>query len=86
MVVGFAGCEVLSVDDFLSKKGTRCGVLRWFDRTEHQVYRTMLFGDDVNIISGLRRGDVVNLLFAVTASRTDDSIRLVLTEAGIEDA
>lgn len=86
MVVGFAGCEVLSVDDFESKKGTRCGVLRWFDRSEHQVYRTMLFGDDVNIISKLRRGDVVHLLFNVEASRTDDSIRLVLSNAEVEDA
>ena len=86
MVVAFSGCEVLGVEDFVSKKGTRCGVLRWFDRTEHQVYRTMLFGDDVNTISGLRRGDVAHLLFEVSASRADDSIRLVLTQAEPEDA
>lgn len=81
MVVGFSGCEVLGVEDFVSKKGTRCGVLRWFDRVEHQVFRTMMFGDDVDIISNLRKGDVVDLLFEVAASRTDDSIRLELRQA-----
>ena len=85
MVVGFANCELLDVSDFESKKGTRCGVIRWFDRVEHGVYRSMCFGDDVDKLRGFRKGDVVDLLFVVTANRSDDTIGLRLDSISVSE-
>ena len=53
MQVKFPVCSVIGVERFTSKKGTACGVLRWYELMEGKVYRTMVFGDDVQLLNGV---------------------------------
>lgn len=78
MQIIFPMCQAIGVDKFTSKKGTKCGVLRWYDQTEGKVFRTMVFGDDCEKLNGLESGMACSIVMAVTASRRDDTIELVL--------
>lgn len=80
MVITFPFCKVLGVESFTSKKGTACGVLRFFDQTEGMVYRTMVFGEDVGKLAGVQQGQEASVSLAVQGSRRDDSIELYLSE------
>lgn len=78
MQVIFPVCQAIGVETFTSKKGTECGVLRWYDTTQGKVFRTMVFGEDVLKLSGLEPGMACSIVLNVTASRRDDSIELTL--------
>lgn len=78
MQVIFPACQAIGVETFVSKKGTTCGVLRWYDATQGKVFRTMVFGDAVEKLNGLESGMACSIVLNVTASRRDDSIELTL--------
>lgn len=86
MIVKFPVCQVIGVDRFNSKKGTACGVLRWYDQMEGKVYRTMVFNDDVALLNGVETNMQVSVSLAVQGSRRDDSIELYLCEISAPDA
>lgn len=86
MQVRFPVCSVIGVDVFTSKKGTRCGVLRWFDLMEGKVYRTMCFGDDVSLLEGVQSGVQCSVVMDVQPSRRDDTIELYLAALAPADA
>lgn len=80
-------CSIIQVDSFVSKKGTRCGVLRWFDQMEGKVYRTMVFGDDVAKLDGLGVGMACSVGLNIVPSRRDDTAEVYLAfVAGPESA
>lgn len=85
MVVTFPVCQVIGVERFQSKKGTPCGVLRWYDQMEGKVYRTMVFGDDVGMLNGIETNMQVSISLQVQGSRRDDSIELYLSYVGTPD-
>lgn len=78
MLVVFPVAQCIGKDEFQSKKGTRCGVLRWYDQTEGKVFKVMCFGDDVDKLKGLEQGMQCSVYLEVAPSRRDDSIELVL--------
>lgn len=78
MQITFPVCQCIGVDTFTSKKGTACGVLRWYDQMEGKVYRTMVFGDDCQKLKGLEPSMSCSVVMSVTGSRRDDTIELVL--------
>lgn len=86
MQVSFPMCNVIGVEQFTSKKGTRCGVLRWFDLAEGKVYRTMVFGDDCSLLDGIQNGDAVTIELSVQPSRRDDTAEVYLSFVGAKDA
>lgn len=79
MQINMPACSVIATDDFVSKKGTRCGVLRWFDLTEGKPYRTMVFGDDCDKLKGLVEGEQVSVLLDLRGSRRDDTVEVYLS-------
>lgn len=78
MQVTMPTCAIIAVEQFTSKKGTRCGVLRWFDQLEGKVYRTMCFGDDVAMLDGLGSGMACSVGLNVQPSRRDDTAEVYL--------
>lgn len=78
MQITFPVCQCIGRETFTSKKGTACGVLRWYDQMEGKVYRTMVFGDDCAKLEGLDANMACSIVLNVTASRRDDSIELTL--------
>lgn len=78
MQIKFPVCSIIGVETFTSKKGTECGVLRWYDLIEGKVYRTMVFGDDVLMLNGIASGAQCSVVMNVQPSRRDDSIELYL--------
>lgn len=78
MQVIFPMCQAIGVEQFTSKKGTACGTLRWYYQTQCKVFKTMVFGDDCQKLSGLESGMACSIVMNVSASRRDDTIELVL--------
>lgn len=85
MVVKFPVCQVIGVERFNSKKGTPCGVLRWYDQMEGKVYRTMVFNDDLVYLNGVEPNMQVSISLAVQGSRRDDTIELYLCGVSAPD-
>lgn len=85
MVVKFPVCQVIGVERFNSKKGTACGVLRWYDQMEGKVYRTMVFGDDVAMLNGIENNMQVSISMLVQPSRRDDTVEMYLSFVGAPD-
>ena len=78
MQVKFPVCSVIGVERFTSKRGTACGVLRWYELMEGKVYRTMVFGDDVQMLNGVESGMQCSVTLSVQPSRRDDTCEVYL--------
>lgn len=78
MQITFPACQCIEKSEFTSQKGTRCGVLRWYDQLEGKIYRTMVFGDDCGKLAGLEPSMACSVVMNVTPRRRDDTIELYL--------
>lgn len=86
MQVTFPQCSIIGCETFTSKKGTECGVLRWFDLLEGKAYRTMVFGEDCLMLNGVGSGMQCSVTLNVQPSRRDDTIEMYLSKVGASDA
>lgn len=82
MTIELPNCLILESDVFKSKKGTTCGALRWLDAGTNTVCRTMVFGDDTEMLTHLGKGSVATLTFDLRASRRDDTLSVYLVAVG----